>query len=138
MHTMMLYAWPAQVNDWETGQPVLIKLDPLKAPADVAKDLYKVARKQDRTGDAIMPVIQARVLLPSCLITSHSISKTMPSRIRFPSLCRMYGHCARHVCSPNCCGLARGPCQGCTSDESSRELVLKALRTVLRHPGGGG
>ncbi len=49
-----------QVDDWETGQPVVIQLDPLKAPADTAKDLYKVARKQDRTGEAIMPVMQAR------------------------------------------------------------------------------
>ena len=55
---------PAQVEDWETGQPVVIRLDPLKAPADIAEDLYKVARKQDRTGGAIMPVIQA-CMLPS-------------------------------------------------------------------------
>lgn len=70
---------PAQVEDWETGQHAVINLDPLKAPADTAKDLYKVARKQDRTGDAIMPVMQACVLLPSCLIRSHSISQTMPA-----------------------------------------------------------
>ena len=43
----------------------MIKLDPLKAPTDTAKDLYKVARKQDRTGDAIMPVMQV-CMLPLC------------------------------------------------------------------------
>ena len=48
-----------QVEDWETGAMVVIQLDPLKAPAETAKDLYKVARKQDRTGSAIFPIIQA-------------------------------------------------------------------------------
>lgn len=38
---------------------MVIKLDPLKAPADVARELYRVARKQGRTGDAIAPIMQA-------------------------------------------------------------------------------
>ena len=56
-----------QVDDWATGETVVIKLDPMKAPAETAKDLYKVARKQDRTGNAIMPIMQARAASePSC------------------------------------------------------------------------
>lgn len=74
MLSVLMGTWSAQVEDWETGQPVVIKLDPLKAPADTAEDLYKVARKQDRTGGAIMPIIQARMLLSSqitCLLHEH-------------------------------------------------------------------
>ena len=59
---------------------VVIQLDPLKAPAEAAKDLYRVARKQDRTGSAIFPIIQACTypvmpmpcLRMQCQILSHA------------------------------------------------------------------
>lgn len=51
--------WLVQVEDWETGETIVIKLDPRKPPAQAVEDLYKAARKQDRTGDAIMPIMQA-------------------------------------------------------------------------------
>ena len=51
--------WLVQVEDWETGETIVIELDPRKQPAQAVEDLYKAARKQDRTGDAIMPIMQA-------------------------------------------------------------------------------
>ena len=46
------------------------------SPHELAEDLYKVARKQDRTGDAIMPVIQARsffgIRSMDCLVLAYT------------------------------------------------------------------
>ena len=46
------------MEDWETGETVTIPLDPAAPAADAAGALYKAARKQDRTGDAVEPIIQ--------------------------------------------------------------------------------
>ncbi len=78
-----------QVEDWETGEMVIIQLDPLKAPAETAKDLYKVARKQDRTGSAIFPIIQAcaHPVMPLCLL--HAVPGAVPCN----RLQQTYGWC---------------------------------------------
>ena len=52
-----------QVEDWETGEAVSIPLDPRAPAADTASALYKAAKKQDRTEDAILPILQVQYLL---------------------------------------------------------------------------
>lgn len=68
--------WLVQVEDWETGETMVIKLDPRKQPAQAVEDLYKAARKQDRTGDAIMPIMQARpffrIRSMDCLVLAYT------------------------------------------------------------------
>ena len=55
-----------QVEDWETGETVTIPLDPAVPAAEAANALYKAARKQDRTGDAVEPIIQVWLLFTPC------------------------------------------------------------------------
>lgn len=50
-----------QCEDWETGEMVTIQLDRSKPPSETAEGLYKAARKQDRTGDAIAPIIEVKL-----------------------------------------------------------------------------
>lgn len=53
---------------------VTIPLDPAVAPTETAATLYKIARKQDRTGEAIAPVIEVQIniqYLPSLLPVDH-------------------------------------------------------------------
>ena len=47
-----------QCEDWETGEMVIIHIDPSKPPSESAEALYRSARKQDRTGGAIAPIIE--------------------------------------------------------------------------------
>ena len=49
---------PWQVDDWETGERVTIALDRAVPPAETAAALYRVARKQGRTGQAIAPILE--------------------------------------------------------------------------------
>ncbi|GIL57435.1 hypothetical protein Vafri_12660 [Volvox africanus] len=45
------------VEDWETGQPVTLELDPTKPPVATAEMLYRKARKLRRAVDAVQPLL---------------------------------------------------------------------------------
>lgn len=46
------------MEDWESGEMVTIALDRAVAPSETAAALYRVARKQGRTGEAIAPIVE--------------------------------------------------------------------------------
>jgi predicted ribosome quality control (RQC) complex YloA/Tae2 family protein len=47
------------LNDFETGEPVTIKLNPEKNPAQNAQYVYKQSQKLKRAKDAVMPLLTA-------------------------------------------------------------------------------
>ncbi|GIL89674.1 hypothetical protein Vretimale_16652 [Volvox reticuliferus] len=60
--TANLYRIPAGsattvVEDWETGQPLTLELDPTKPPVATAEALYRKARKLRRAVDAVQPLL---------------------------------------------------------------------------------
>eukprot|EP00775_Hariotina_reticulata_P013451 gene13451-13577_t len=48
-----------QAEDWDSGEPVMLQLDPTKTPMAQAEGLYKRARKLRRAVDAIQPLMEA-------------------------------------------------------------------------------
>ncbi|GMH36414.1 hypothetical protein BSKO_04282 [Bryopsis sp. KO-2023] len=46
-----------EVEDWETGASIKIKLDPLKTAVEVAQGLYKKGKKQKRGVNAVAPLL---------------------------------------------------------------------------------
>ncbi|GLI67503.1 hypothetical protein VaNZ11_011705 [Volvox africanus] len=61
--TANLYRIPAgsataMVEDWETGQPLTLELDPTKPPVATAETLYRKARKLRRAVDAVQPLLE--------------------------------------------------------------------------------
>lgn len=54
-------ALPSQVEveDWDTGEAVLLTLDPTKTPVERSALLYKKARKMRRAADAVQPLMEA-------------------------------------------------------------------------------
>ncbi|GFR44448.1 hypothetical protein Agub_g5659, partial [Astrephomene gubernaculifera] len=48
----------AEVEDWETGQPLTLQLDPTKPPVATAEALYRKARKLKRAVDAVQPLLE--------------------------------------------------------------------------------
>ncbi|PNW73302.1 hypothetical protein CHLRE_14g627150v5 [Chlamydomonas reinhardtii] len=62
--TANLYRIPAgassvTVEDWDTGAPLTLPLDPLQPPVATAEGLYKKARKLRRAVDAVGPLLAA-------------------------------------------------------------------------------
>ena len=66
------------MEDWETGALVSVPLDPcgMKSPNDVAEALYKAARKQRRTEDAIAPLMRARPCFCLTMLLGGAASQT--------------------------------------------------------------
>ncbi|EFJ52975.1 hypothetical protein VOLCADRAFT_78603 [Volvox carteri f. nagariensis] len=61
--TANLYRIPAGspsavVEDWETGEPLTLQLDPTKPPVATAEALYRKARKLRRAIDAVQPLLE--------------------------------------------------------------------------------
>ncbi|KAF6261230.1 fibronectin-binding protein A N-terminus-domain-containing protein [Scenedesmus sp. NREL 46B-D3] len=48
-----------EAEDWDTGKPVLLTLDPTKSPMEQAEALYRRARKLRRAVDAVQPLLEA-------------------------------------------------------------------------------
>lgn len=48
-----------EAEDWDTGKPVVIALDPTQTPMEVAEALYKRASKLRRAVDAVEPLLTA-------------------------------------------------------------------------------
>ena len=46
------------VESWETGEPVVLKLEPLLSPVSYAEGIFKKARKLRRAIDAIQPLME--------------------------------------------------------------------------------
>ncbi|KXZ49159.1 hypothetical protein GPECTOR_23g86 [Gonium pectorale] len=49
----------ATVEDWDTGEPTTLQLDPLQPPVATAEALYRKARKLRRAVDAVQPLLEA-------------------------------------------------------------------------------
>lgn len=48
-----------EVEDWDTGASVLLKLDTTKSTVEQTAALYKKARKMRRAVDAVAPLMEA-------------------------------------------------------------------------------
>lgn len=49
-----------QVEDWESGEMLTIQLDRSMPPSETAATMYRTARKQGRTGEAVAPILEVR------------------------------------------------------------------------------
>uniref|UniRef100_A0A383VBP0 NFACT RNA-binding domain-containing protein n=1 Tax=Tetradesmus obliquus TaxID=3088 RepID=A0A383VBP0_TETOB len=59
MYRLQPNASQLEAEDWDTGKPVFITLDPLKTPMEQAEGLFKRARKLRRAVDAVAPLLEA-------------------------------------------------------------------------------
>ncbi|WIA33408.1 hypothetical protein OEZ86_006542 [Tetradesmus obliquus] len=59
MYRLRPNAAQLEAEDWDTGKPVVIALDPLKTPMEQAEGLFKRARKLRRAVDAVAPLLEA-------------------------------------------------------------------------------
>ena len=52
-------ATSVEVEDWDTGEAMVIALDPTKSCIEQAEALYKKARKQGHAADKLLPLLEA-------------------------------------------------------------------------------
>lgn len=67
-----------EAEDWDTGKPVSIPLDPPTPPMDVAERLFKRARKLRRAVDAVQPLLEAALQELDYLESVRTWSEAVP------------------------------------------------------------